>query len=58
MYRGESELRIKDWWWEEGVVVTNEMEDALREAFKYFCKYLGAENVNKDDLENKCLQKK
>ena len=56
MYRGEQELRIKKWWWEEDIIVTDKMESALRQAFDQFCNYLGAEYVNKEDLENKCLQ--
>lgn len=58
MYRGEKELRIKDWWWEEDIIVTEELESALRYAFRQFCNYLGAENVNKEDFEKKCLQHK
>lgn len=55
MYRGERELRIKEWWWEEDITLTEELEFALKEAFNQFCNYLGAENVNKEDFENKCL---
>ena len=55
MYRGEKELHIKAWWWEEDIIVTEELETALKQAFKQFCNYLGAENVNKEDFENKCL---
>lgn len=58
MYRGEKELHIKEWWWEKDIIVTDEMEFALKQAFEQFCKYLGAENVNKEDFENKCLYHK
>jgi len=56
MYRGEKELHIKEWWWEEDIIVTEELESALKQAFAQFCNYLGAENVNQEDFENKCLQ--
>lgn len=56
MYRGEKELHIKEWWWEEGIKVTEEMEFALKQAFDNFCNYLGAQNVNNKDFENKCLK--
>lgn len=56
MYRGEKELRIKEWWWEEGIIVTEELETALKQVFERFCNYLGAENVNKEDFVNKCLR--
>lgn len=56
IYRGEKELHIKEWWWEEDIIVTEKMESALRQAFDQFCNYLGAENVNKEDFENKCLK--
>ncbi len=55
MYRGEKELHIKEWWWEEDILITEELESALKQAFAQFCNYLGAENVNKEDFENKCL---
>lgn len=58
MYRGEKELHIKEWWWEEDVIITENMVVALKQAFEQFCSYLGAENVNKEDFENKCLNKK
>lgn len=56
IYRGEKELRIKKWWWEEDIIITEKMESALKQAFAQFCSYLGAEYVNKEDLENKCLK--
>lgn len=56
MYRGEKELYIKAWWWEEDIIVTEKMEAALRQAFDQFCSYLGAENVNKENFEEKCLK--
>lgn len=56
MYRGEKELHIKEWWWEENIIITEEMEIALKQAFEQFCSYLGAEKVSKEDFENKCLK--
>ncbi len=33
IYRDESELRIKEWWWEDGVLLTNEISIALKKSF-------------------------
>ncbi len=51
IYRNEKELRIKNWWFEEGIVLTQEMKEAIIIAFEEFCLYLGADNVNKADLK-------
>lgn len=37
MYRGEKELHIKEWWWEEDIIVSEELESALKQAFDQFC---------------------
>jgi len=50
MYRGEKELRIKNWWWEEDVSVTEDILLAIQRAFENFCEYLGADYVAQDDL--------
>lgn len=41
--RGKTPLRIKNWWWEPNVIVTDEMTDAIKNAFLRFCRYLGVE---------------
>lgn len=38
-------------------IITEELEAALKLAFEQFCSYLGVENVNKGDFENKCLKR-
>ena len=38
---GRDPLRIKNWWWEENVTMTDEMTAAIREAFRRFSEYLG-----------------
>lgn len=50
MYRGEKELNIKQWWWEERVSITDEMIFELKKAFVDFCKYLCVDCVAKEDL--------
>ena len=42
-------LRIKQWWWEPGVAVTDEMRSALRAAFAAFVDYLGLAEVAGED---------
>ncbi len=41
--KGKAPLRIKNWWWEDGVTVTDEMLWAIRDAFCRFSAYLGVE---------------
>lgn len=48
-YRGEEELRIENWWWEDGTELNEEIIKALEEGMKRFCNYLGAQRVNQDD---------
>lgn len=48
-YRGEEELRIENWWWEDGMELNEEIIKALEEGMKRFCNYLGAQRVNQDD---------
>ena len=38
---GKGPLQIKNWWWEPDVTVTEEMTEAVREAFCRFSSYLG-----------------
>ncbi|HPX22959.1 MAG: winged helix-turn-helix domain-containing protein [Thermotogaceae bacterium] len=38
-------LNIKNWWWEEGVVVTEDMKEAIRKCTDDFAGFLGAEKI-------------
>ncbi len=38
-------LEIKNWWWEEGIIPTEEMRSALRDCFSDFLGYLGAGKI-------------
>ena len=42
--KGKEPLKVKKWWWEEGVNVTQEMKAALNQCKKVFCEYLQADN--------------
>jgi uncharacterized protein YcaQ len=42
-------LTIKGWWWEPGVSVGREMQAALRDCFRRFLDYLGAEELRLTD---------
>ncbi|WBW98212.1 winged helix-turn-helix domain-containing protein [Oceanirhabdus sp. W0125-5] len=50
MHRGNKPLEIKNWWWEEGITVTEEMKFAVKKALKSFCEYLGTEGVHVESL--------
>ena len=41
--RGKNPLQIKNWWWEPGVVVNDQMLTALDNAFKRFSNFLGVD---------------
>ena len=41
--RGKEPLKIKNWWWEEDVKITDEMIDAIKCAFERFSDFLGVE---------------
>lgn len=56
-YRGEKELRIENWWWEEGTELNEELIEALEEGMNRFCNYLGAQQVNKDDWYHVVLKR-
>lgn len=45
MHRNNAPLRIKNWWWEEGINANEEMEYAIKKAFEQFCEYLGADGI-------------
>ncbi len=38
-------LNIKNWWWEEGGVVTEDMKEAIRKCTDDFAGFLGAEKI-------------
>ena len=42
---GKEPFRIKNWWWEPDVEVTDDMKEAVREACVRFGKYLGTETA-------------
>ncbi|MBR6020194.1 MAG: YcaQ family DNA glycosylase [Lachnospiraceae bacterium] len=46
---GKSPLRIKNWWWEPDVAVTDELVGVIGEALREFCEYLGVPTP--DDAE-------
>jgi len=39
-------LNIKNWWWEEGVVATEDMKEAIRKCTDDFAGFLGAASIN------------
>lgn len=51
--RGNAPLQIKNWWWEPGVTVNDQMLSAIENAFVRFSKFLGV-----DMMEEKYWKKK
>jgi uncharacterized protein YcaQ len=49
--RKNDPLEIKNWWWEDGIVVTKEMEYAVQKALLDFCEYLQADGIHKDSVK-------
>ena len=49
-HRGDNPLEIKNWWWEEGVVVTDEMKHSVNKGLENFCKYLGADGLTEESM--------
>lgn len=43
-------LVIKNWWWEPGVEPTAELKSALKDCFRRFIRYLGADRLQLDGL--------
>lgn len=50
-HRGNNPLKVKNWWWEEGIEITEEMIDAIEKCFYDFCEYLQADGLYKDSLK-------
>jgi uncharacterized protein len=46
LQRQQEPLRIKQWWWEVGVIQTPEMNQAILKGLLEFCHYLGASDIN------------
>ena len=40
LQRNNEPVKIKKWWWEKDIIVTNEMESAIEKEFIEFNKYL------------------
>lgn len=45
--RSKNPLKIKNWWWEEGITVTKEMKSAVEKSLLMFCAYLQADGIDK-----------
>ncbi|MCL6457892.1 MAG: winged helix DNA-binding domain-containing protein [Gorillibacterium sp.] len=50
-HRSGDSFVIKNWWWEAGVEVNDEIKEAMRECFSRFAAYLGTNAVKADFLE-------
>ena len=50
---GNAPLKIKNWWWESDVKITDEMMSAIKDAFLRFSEYLGVEMPDESNLQEK-----
>ncbi|MCM1989573.1 winged helix-turn-helix domain-containing protein [Oceanirhabdus seepicola] len=53
--RGNEPLEIKNWWWEEGITVTEDMKLSVEKSLKIFCEYLQADGIHTESL-NKIIK--
>ncbi len=51
--RGNAPLQIKHWWWEPNIIVTEDMIEAIKDAFCRFSMYLGVEMMEDKEWKNK-----
>ncbi|MDF2890526.1 MAG: hypothetical protein K0R80_893 [Clostridia bacterium] len=49
--RKNDPLKIINWWWEEGITVTEEMKYAVQKALLDFCEYLQADGIHRDSAK-------
>jgi uncharacterized protein YcaQ len=49
LHRNKEPLKILNWWWEDGIMVTDEMMEAIKDAFRQFCNYLQADGIDANE---------
>lgn len=47
----DSELVIRQWWWEPGLKVTPEIKEAVFKGMNYFCKYVGTNKLSESSVK-------
>ena len=50
-HKGSGPLIIKNWWWEEGFTVTEEVKKEEIASLESFCRYLNASGVSEDSYD-------
>jgi uncharacterized protein YcaQ len=58
VHRGTAALRIKNWWWEDNFIPTNEAIKSILEAFTRFCSFLGSSGLPEKDYDKIIKSKK
>lgn len=51
--RGSEPLQIKHWWWEPNIIITEDMVEAIKDAFYRFSMYLDVEMMEDKEWKNK-----
>jgi uncharacterized protein YcaQ len=50
-HRGDAPLAIKNWWWEDGYKVTDEVINEVMDCFERFCKFLNSSGLSNEAYE-------
>lgn len=51
VHRGKDALEIKNWWWEEGFIVTDVVINNILDCFQRFCKFLNSSGLSEESYE-------
>ncbi len=50
-HKGSGPLVIKNWWWEEGFIITDEVKKEVTASLESFCSYLNASGVSEGSYD-------
>ena len=55
LHRGDGPLVIKNWWWEEGFIITDEVVDEVVDCFARFCSFLNSSGLSEESYKKICI---
>lgn len=50
IHRGNNPFAIKNWWWEDGIAISEELKSAVKKELYAFSRYLQADGVTEESL--------
>lgn len=50
IHRGSNPFSIKNWWWEDGIAISEELKSAVKKELYAFSRYLQADGVTEESL--------